>query len=419
MADPLIYLTYVAIILLIGIICSLISRKLGIPNILLLLLAGIGLNNIYYRGEQLIDFPPVFLTSIAILALVMIVFDSTSRFKIKEFDTFSLKVLKLTGIFLFCNLALFTFFTKWIFQIQNVLLCLIFSAMMAGTSPDAVMTVLGGSKNKVIEFLEIESILNTPMIVLLPFIFLDLMQTVAGEIVFEHLLEQILPFLLQITAGIGSGVLVGLVIFKGMRKKYSETVSPLAIITAALISYILAENLGGNGVLSVTTMGLFFGNIYVKEKAQLQEFSSMFTSALEIIVFILVGLTIKLPLDMGFYFRSLMLFAIYLIIRLTAIEIGFRKEFTFKEKIFMTLNVQKGIAVAVIAFTLVSYSITRSSVVVGLAQEESILLTALPGVETVLNLILIFMLYSIILSTVISKFSKRFISVQLESAKEK
>ena len=66
--------------------------------------------------------------------------------------------------------------------------------------------------------------------------------------------------------------------FKAMKRTYSEVLSPVATITAALLSYILAENLGGNGVLAVTTLGVFFGTITVKKKVHLQEFSSMFAN---------------------------------------------------------------------------------------------------------------------------------------------
>jgi NhaP-type Na+/H+ or K+/H+ antiporter len=61
----------------------------------------------------------------------------------------------------------------------------------------------------------------------------------------------------------------------------------------------------------------------------------------------------------------------------------------FKEKIFMTLNVQKGIAVAVVVFTL---SILK-----------------IEGITLILNLTLMFMLYSIIISTFVLKLSHHFV----------
>ena len=388
--DPLIYLTYIAVILLLGILCTLLSQRLKISNILLLLVAGMIAGRVSYMGSPLVVFPEIFLTSISILALVMIVFDSASRFKFREFDKLSANAIKLAFVFLLLNLVLLTISARIIFGINSIFLALVFSSLMSGTASDAVLVMLGEAKSRVFSILKVESILNTPLVVLIPFLVIDLMKAVPGLLVSE-LMEQLAPFLQQFVAGIGAGILVGVILFKIMKKQYSETLSPIALITAALLTYILAENLGGNGVLAVTILGLFFGNLYVKEKAHLHEFSSMFANTLEILVFVLVGIAARIPLTFGFFIKSLSLFFVYLLIRFLAVNLSFQKQgFALKEKIFMALNVQKGIAVAVVAFTLTTLKIE--------------------GIEPIISLILIFMLYSIILSTVVIKFSKRFVN---------
>jgi len=176
-----------------------------------------------------------------------------------------------------------------------------------------------------------------------------------------------------------------------MKKQYSIVLSPLAVITAALLTYTLAENLQGNGVLAVTTMGLLFGNVYVKQKFQLQEFSSVFSNALEILVFVLIGLIVAIPFSPVFFIKSILLFSIYLGIRFLAILFSLRgMNFNFKEKIFMSLNTQKGIAVAVVVFSLANLNVI--------------------GMEIILNLTLTFMLYSISLSAVVLRLSHYFIN---------
>ncbi len=408
--EPLLYLTYIAVILLIGILCTLIARALKIPNILLLLIIGIVLNKVKYKGAALIHFPGVFLTSIAILALVMIVFDAASRFKFKEFDTFSIRALRLTSIFLVLNLVFLSIFTFNIFKLGSTLIVVLFAALMSGTSPDAILAMFKETKNRIVKMIEIESILNTPLMVLIPFIIIDLMNsTKQGLNVSEVSLfvQQIAPFLQQFVSGIGAGILVGIIVFKIMRKKYSATLSPLAIITAALLTYILAENLGGNGVLAVTVMGLIFGSFYVKEKVQLHEFSSLFANSLEILVFVLIGLLIDFPLNLNFIIKSALLFLIFILIRFFAIMLNFpHTDFTLKEKVFMSLNVQKGIAVAVVAFTLSMLYLDKTSV-----------LFASTDLTTILHLTLAFLLYSIIISTVIVKLSRYFIGVEVKQEK--
>ncbi|MBU1705000.1 MAG: cation:proton antiporter, partial [Nanoarchaeota archaeon] len=299
------------------------------------------------------------------------------------------EALKLAFVFLLVNVVILSLASFFLFRMQSPLIAFVFASLMSGTDPAAVLAMFSGSKNKVIELIEIESIVNTPMVVLLPFITLDIIKNFGATISARNLMTQLVPFLQQFVAGMGAGLLVGLIAFRLMKKGYSEKLSPLALITAALLTYILAENLGGNGVLAVTVMGLFFGNIYVKQKGRLFEFSGIFAHALEILVFIMVGLIVKIPYTVDFFIRSGILFVIYLCSRFIAVNLSFPKGFTMGEKLFMSLNVQKGIAVAVVAFSFAALSFE--------------------GISTILNLTLIFMLYSIILSTILAKFAELFL----------
>jgi len=391
-AEVLIFLTYIAVLLLIGLLSSIISNKIKIPNILLLILVGIGLSNVSYKNAPLISFPNIFLTAIGILALVMIVFDASSRFKMREFDRLSFRAFSLSLIFLVLSMIVLTIASIIIFDIKSVFLALIFASLMAGTDPAALLYMLKNSTSKVFVVLKLESLLNTPLIVLVPFIIVDIMMSVKNQFIVDRFIEQAIPLLKQFVVGIGAGILVGIVMLKFMRKQYSKLLSPLAVITAALLTYIIAENLEGNGVLAVTAMGLLFGNIYLKQKFQLREFSSIFSNSLEILVFILIGMIITIPFTTAFLVKSFILFVIYILVRYLAILIVYVKQFNFKERLFMSLNVQKGIAVAVVAFSLANLNIA--------------------GLETILNLILAFILYSIILSTIVLKLSKLFLKVE-------
>src|SRR3989338_8239652 len=148
MATVLVFLTYLGIILLAGLLTSILSNKLKIPHILLLLLIGIGIGKVQYNGDPLIFFPELFLTGISILALVMIVFDAASRFKPGKLDYFSLHTLWMSIIFLIFNLVFLTFFTTIIFDIKSIFLSLMFAALMSGTDPAAVILILKNLNHK-------------------------------------------------------------------------------------------------------------------------------------------------------------------------------------------------------------------------------------------------------------------------------
>ena len=230
------------------------------------------------------------------------------------------------------------------------------------------------------------------------FIIIESIKNAKVKIISPNLIDNFAPFLQNIIIGIGVGILVGLIVFKVMRGKYSERISPIAIITAALLAYILAGRLGGNEVFAVGAMAFFFGNVYVKEKRQLQKFSSIFVDSLKIFVFILIGLIIDIPLTLEFFYKSLILFFAYLLIRLVSVNISlYNLGYSMKEKFFLALNAQKGVAVAVIALTLTT-----------MAADKTNFLYEYAGLKEVLGITLIFIAYSIIFSAIAIKFSNFF-----------
>src|SRR3989338_208144 len=412
------YLTYLGVVVLLGLACSVISKKIAVPNILLVIFTGIFLNKFWdiinggvfffqklgfiksytpYLSGPLIFFPPLFIAILALLALVMIVFESTSKFKYKDLDDFSLSALKLTIVFFAVNFAILSILTNLLFGLENIFLAGLFAALMSGTASDVVMSMIKETKNEVIKLLEIESIFNTPLIVIIPFLILELISNIgflSSSIIISKLIEQLIPFLQQFITGIGAGVVIGLAAVKILREQHAHVLSPLALISAALLTYILAENLGGNGVLAVTAMGFIFGNMALKDKGHIQEFSKIFSIFLELVVFILIGLLIDVPMTFSFLSKSFVLFLIFLLIRLIAVEVALLKNnYTFKEKLFISLVVPKGIATAVVAVSLIG--------------------NQLSGMETILDLTLIFIVYSIVLASGVLKFSKFFINLKL------
>jgi len=404
--DPLLVLTNIAIILLLGILCTVLAKKLKLSNILFLVLLGVILGRIITDGEPIFQFEGSFLVAIGILALVMIIFDGASRFRLREIDKLSVMSLRMIGYFLLFTVLTITYLTNVLFfanvNIQNILFSIVFAVIVVGTDPGSVFVMLkdfvSERAKKVLGLLQIEAIINTPLIVVIPFLLLDIINNISlgQENFITSFIMQIPAFIAQIIVGVGAGVVVGLIVFKTMKNFYSHDLSPVGIITAALLAYILAENLKGNGVLAVATLGLMFGNLYVKEKVQLQEFSYMLSNILEILVFVMVGLMISFPLTKVFFFKSFLLFAFLVLSRAASVFIALRDEdFTFKEKLFISLNMPKGIAVAVVAFTLSLYEAEQMGVM--------------------LSLILIFVLYSLILSSIVDRFSKYFIRVDVKS----
>lgn len=362
--------TALALVLFCGVIISWIAQKLRIPDMLLLLLAGLVVGQLTINGQPVMEIPPLLLSSIAIIALALIVFDSTARLRIKELDNFSTKALKVTLLSVAFILIFFTATAMTFLQI-SVFSSLLLAALLTETSAEAILTNLG--KSRIGNILKLESIFNTPLAVILPFIVLDLAKAASFW-------QQIPAFLTSIIVGIGSGVFVGVVLFKIVHKTSTKIYSPLAVIIAALISYVLAENLGGSGVLAASALGIFFGNAYSQHRFTLLGAESVLAKALYILVFILTGAAIKIPLNLEFLMISGFLFLAYTAIRFGALWVALGSEQHVSDIAFMALIAPKGVATVVVAFSLLAMQIQ--------------------GVTFILEIIFAFIVYSIIVSSI-------------------
>lgn len=413
MAESLYILSQITILLFVGLVVGIIAKKLKLPSMLLLILTGALLSNLTFNGQPAFNFSSDFLISASILALVLIVFEGSSNFSIKDLDSYSESAFKIAILVLTLNLLFFSIATYYLFSIPSMILSLLFAAVMSGTDPGAVLSLFQAKSNKITEILKFESVINTPFIVLIPFILLDLMEFESAFL--TNFLGQFFSFLQQIITGVGTGVVIAMVSVRYMRKFYSERLSPLILLTSALLAYLLSEQLGGNGVLAVTVLGVFFGNLTVKKKPELKEFSNTLSNILEMLVFILIGFLIPVKLELHFILKSLLLFAIMILIRFIAIQLVYmHNHVNIKERIFMALNCTKGIAVAVVAFILSNYILNIPIIENGMTTVKAIPLIGISGATIIIDLMIFFIVYSIILSSITARFSQHFIRLKVE-----
>ncbi|MDN5327460.1 MAG: hypothetical protein PWP03_98 [Candidatus Woesearchaeota archaeon] len=349
--DPLFILLAIGVIFFFGLLSSLISNKIKLPNMLLLILAGIFLANLPIFSQKTPFDDLTLVSTISTIALVLIVFSYTSRFRIKDFDSLSTDAGLITLFSVIFTLITVSLLVHFVLGL-NLVLSLVFASTLVGTDPSAVAQFLPNVRNKSIKLLFVESIINSPITVLAPIVFLDFVnfKPVSGEL----LTTFFTAFLSQVIVGIGSGFVIGLVFFKFMRKSYSASLSPLALITAALLAYGLAEYLSGNGVFAVTTLGLFYGTVSIKNKFVLSQYSRVISDILEIFVFILIGFLFKVKLiNWKFVLELSLIFGTYLLMRWLAVLLALRKStFSKLEKHFITFLPPKGVVTVVIILTI-------------------------------------------------------------------
>jgi len=324
----------------------------------------------------------------------MIVFNSSSYLNLSEIKKISPYALKLTIIFMFLVLLFMTIFTNLIFfnDITNthfILVSLLFAAIMSGTDSGILLGLVKKTENKILEILQIESIINTPFTILFPILVLGFITGTNNFTVRLFLID----FSRQFFIGVGAGLIFAAFYYWYSRKKVDMEFSPLMVIGVALATYVLAENIGGNGILAVTILGVLYGMFKIKAKVEMNNFTNVFTEFLKIFMFIILGLIISIDFSATFILKSLLLFALYIFIRFIAVLITLRgSQIENKEKIFMALIAPKGIAVALVIFVLFNYSFN--------------------GLDIVLRISLMFILYSIILGSITTALASKFLKLK-------
>jgi potassium/hydrogen antiporter len=380
-------LVTISLLLLFGTLCSILAFRLKVSNVFFLVLAGMIFGILNY-----VNFDSKVIILISELALIMVVFDATSKLNFKNVIKHSKDALNLNMIYFFLTIIGIGFTSMYFLNLNSSILISgilvsLLSIIVYGIDPAITLSTFSKTKSKITELLEIESIINTPLTLIIAILLIKFLNE--GTINFS---EQFILFLQQLFVPIGVGISLGFFIVMILKNNYFDEISHLMVITSAIISYVLSELMQGSGVLAVTTFGLIFGNYKFKHKLELEKFASIFAKTLQILVFILLGIVIVNSSSERTFDQLIIgsfLFLFYLIIRYVSIIISLKK-LNFREKLFMTLNVPKGIDVAIIILLIINT------------------LNHIEGISFIINISLLFVLYSIVLSTISSIFNEWF-----------
>ncbi|MAF36014.1 hypothetical protein CL622_02750, partial [archaeon] len=226
MVDYLFSVSWISLILLLGIVISALASKLKLPDVLFLLVLGMVIAGLKKFGVLTFTVPFDLLVSFAIFALVMIIFESTSHFKIKEVGRLYPYAMKLTFIFLLFCLVILTLATYLLFffkkgtLFESLLISAIFAGLMSGTSPSSIFPILKGKVSRIVELIRIESLLNSTTSVIIPFLILGILanQSFSTSSLF-------FSFAQSIMTGVGTGIVIALIMAYILRKLYFPTIS--------------------------------------------------------------------------------------------------------------------------------------------------------------------------------------------------
>ncbi|MBW1839798.1 MAG: cation:proton antiporter, partial [Deltaproteobacteria bacterium] len=294
-------------------------KRYNMPDTFFLLLIGLMMGPTLYLSPMITQYIDISLVDVSVmgnipdflrlLALIMVVFTSTFSLGFKAFKKFSDVSVNVALVGVAFNTIVLGLLAHLIFGI-NPVYALLLGAVLSGTGTGVLFAFEDSLKKmkNAFNILKIESILNSPLSVLLPLLFIDLVYLEPGALI--EPMKYLSQFWVMIGLGVGTGIMVGLgvsKILKSMKGKYTV----LMLFAMALITYALAENFGGSGMLAVAICGLIVGDMAFPGKKAVQRFDDQFSEMLRISVFTLLGAQVMLFLSME---EFLMILVFYLLI---------------------------------------------------------------------------------------------------------
>ncbi len=280
-----------SLLILISILVSKTSYRLGIPSLLFFLLIGMiagseGIGGIYFDSPNITQY-------MGTIALIFILFSGGLDTKWNNIKPVLWKGLTLSTFGVFITAIAVGLFINWITNFP-LLFSLLIGAIISSTDAAAVFSIFRskklGLKHNIEPLLEFESGSNDAMAFFLTttiiFIILNPTTSVGTTVI------------ISLVQSLGLGLILGVVFGKGMVKIINNINLDIGglylILTIALvlITYSVTYFLGGNGFLSVYIAAIILGNSpFIQKMFQVHVFDGI-AWLMQIIMFLILGLLV-------------------------------------------------------------------------------------------------------------------------------
>ena len=305
----LIYLLFTALVILICLILSKISFRLGLPALLVFMFLGM-----LFGSDGILKIPFdnfAAAEQICSISLIFIMFYGGFGTNWKKGKTVAFPAILLSGAGTIITAAVTGMFCRYVLKF-GFLESMLIGSVISSTDAASVFSILRSKrlnlKHNTASMLEIESGSNDPFSNILTVIMLSLMNgktsgSAVGYMVFS-----------QIVYGAAIGVLLALAarfILKRVDLS-SGGLDSIFVFGTAIVSYALPSLIGGNGYLSAYIAGLILGNSHaIENKKMLVGFFDGITGLMEMLLFFLLGL-LSFPTQLTKIFISGLAIALFL-----------------------------------------------------------------------------------------------------------
>ena len=277
-----------AVLLLLAILASTLSYRIGMPLLLVFLAVGMLAGEDGPGGIQFSDSGIAY--TVGSVALAVILLDGGLNTRAESFRT-SLRpaaVLATFGVLITCVVT--GLFAAWILNF-GLLEGMLVGAVVGSTDAAAVFALLHAKgltlKERVSATLAIESGSNAPMAALLTIAFIELILAGQRTPGWETLGLLVQQMGLGLAAGLGGGWLL---VWLTNRLPLERGMYPMLILAGGLTLYSLTTVLGGSGFLAIYLCGVMVGNRSPRESASILQVHNGMAWLAQIGMFLMLGL---------------------------------------------------------------------------------------------------------------------------------
>ncbi|SFL96153.1 potassium/proton antiporter [Marinobacter zhejiangensis] len=290
-----------ALMLVISIVLSPLSSRLGMPVLLIFLAVGMLMGQDGAGGIRFDNFELAFL--VGNLALAVILLDGGMRTRADTFRVGLKPALMLATIGVFVTATGAALIAHWVFDLHWMTAFLL-GAIISSTDAAAVFSLLQGRglhlNERVSATLEIESGSNDPMAIFLTMMLVTMVETreaSAGWQVISILVQQ---FGIGALLGVAGGYLVVALV---NRIPLTPSLYPLLVVASGLAVFAATNALQGSGFLAIYLAGVIIGNRHVRMLPMILQVHDGLAWLAQLCLFLILGLLVNpselLPLTGG------------------------------------------------------------------------------------------------------------------------
>jgi len=277
-----------AFLLIVGVLTTRFSTRLGVPSLILFILVGMVMGSdvlgiVYFDNASLTQ-------KIGVIALIIILFEGGLQTNWKDVRPVIVPSLSLATIGVLITSGIIAAAAKMILGL-DWLESILFGAIVGSTDAAAVFAVLKGHNisPKLGSTLEAESGSNDPMAVFLTVAMIELI-----TIPDTSILSLIGDFFLQMGLGLLMGLIFGKIAVEALNSINldSSGLYPVFATAFALLTYGITAYINGSGLLAVYIAAIIIGNAEIAYRHSIFRFSEGFAWMMQILMFVILGLLV-------------------------------------------------------------------------------------------------------------------------------